>query len=404
MSIDTRCGVASPIPLAKAGFPPGRTPARLALLGLLALFGGSLLSPIQAAITVAKHQWNVPGVFIFTFDDAKPSHLVHAAPLLNQVGLKGSFYLTLIHIGDGAAGSAVVGQPNSSSWSGWKILADSGHEIGSHTLTHPKLTEVSPDQLDKELKESAAIIKEKLGITPITVAYPFNSRNAAVTKKMLETYIAAREFQVGYGAEAGYAATAAAMNKYVDDAIAGNKEQIGMIHGLNEPYAPLDPVPFLEHLKYCRKMVDEKRLWVATLGAWSKYRIGRDSVKITELPASQPRTFEFRATSPLNAALYDFPLTFVYKIPEAKADLVKVMRGTAPLNFRYDGDLLLIEALPGPESIKITWGPQSTGIAFRAPGTSRATGVILDKGWFLVSGQKVAEDRAKPYLGPVLRW
>jgi beta-galactosidase len=364
-------------------------------IGILALSAWAIGSPARAAVTVARHQWNVPGAFVFTFDDALPSHLIHAAPLLNQAGLRGSFYLTVNNVGDGAAGSAVIGRPTSTSWSGWKVVADSGHEIGSHTLTHPRLPGLSTDQASRELKESAARIKEKLGITPVTLAYPFNTRNAAVTKLMLETYLAAREFQVGYGAqgEPGYAATAAAMNKFVDDAIAGNKAQIGMIHGLTEPYAPLDPAAFLEHLKYCRQLVDGKRLWVPTFGAYSKYRIGRDSVRITELPGTQPRTVEFRAQSPLNPLVYDFPLTFVYKIPEAKADSVKVLRGNAPVNFRYDGDLVLIEALPGPESIKITWKAQSTGIRIGDPGIVRAKRLKTARGGFLVSGRKVAKDK-----------
>ncbi|MEO7888456.1 MAG: polysaccharide deacetylase family protein [Vicinamibacterales bacterium] len=357
MSIDSRSGIASPNPHAKARFPPGRTLAHFALFGLLAFSAGAVRSPVQAAVTVAKHQWNVPGAFVFTFDDALPSHLIYAAPLLNQVGLKGSFYLTVMKVGDGPPDSAAIGQPTSTSWSGWKVLADSGHEIGSHTMTHPRLTGLSAEQVSKELQESAAKIKEKLGITPVTLAYPFNAKNPAVTALMRETYIAAREFQVGYGAEGGpdFAVTAAAMNKFVDDAIAGNKLQIGMIHGLTEPYAPTDPVAFLEHLKYCRQLVDQKQLWVPTFAAYSKYTIGRDSVRITELPSARPRTLEFRAESPLDPRLYDVPLTFMYKIPGAKADSVKVVRGNAPVNFRYDGDLVLVEALPGPEPIKITW-------------------------------------------------
>ncbi|GEM_PF-4054348 len=357
-----------------------------------------VIAPASGAdVTVAKFRLNVPGAFCFTFDDALPTQLIYAAPYLDQVGLKGSFYLITNNVVDGAAGSPAIGK--ATTWADWKVVADSGHEIGSHTLTHRDLTTLTADVVAKELTESGAKIKEKLGITPVTLAYPYNARNAAVTKAMLQTYIAARESQVGYGSEPGMANTVAAMNKFLDDAIAGKKVQIGMIHGLTEPYSPTDPAMFLEHLKYCRKLVDDKRLWVPTFGTYSRYRIEKDSVRIVNLPSTLPHTIEFRAESPLDSAVFNVPLTFLYKIPDLPADSVKVMRANAPVPFQFNGELVLIEALPGPAAITISWNASSDGIRAILPGTGRKDGKAPGD-LRLINGQREPMKKGLP-TGPL---
>jgi peptidoglycan/xylan/chitin deacetylase (PgdA/CDA1 family) len=78
----------------------------------------------------AEAQFNQPWrgkkcAVVLTYDDAINQHLDNAAPLLDSLGLKASFYVT-------AFSQSVQTRLND-----WKKLATSGHELGNHTLFHP---------------------------------------------------------------------------------------------------------------------------------------------------------------------------------------------------------------------------------------------------------------------------
>ncbi len=60
------------------------------------------------------------------FDDGRQSHFSLGLPSLNARGIKGTFFLTI----DGV----MTVFP---SWSSWNIAAGQGHEIASHTISHP---------------------------------------------------------------------------------------------------------------------------------------------------------------------------------------------------------------------------------------------------------------------------
>lgn len=326
-------------------------------------------APAGAQATVARFHGDYPGAFSFTFDDAMPTQLIYAGPYLDQVGLKGTFFLITDIIADGEAGSPAIGKPTV--WADWKALADGGHEIGSHTLTHPELTTLPLEAAVRQMTECAARIQEKLGITPVTFAYPFHSRNAALDKAALRTYIAVREAQVGYGDRPGMANTAEAMNRYADAAVYQGNLRVGMVHGLTEPYASMDPAEFLEHLKYCRKLMDDRKLWVATFGAVSKYRIQRDSVRLTTVYHPSGGSVEITAATSLDPKVFDQPLTFI--IPYSggmPADARATRAGSAdPLPLVVEPGRFLVQAVPGPGAITVTWTPSA------APGNPMKKGL-----------------------------
>lgn len=55
-----------------------------------------------------------------------------------------------------------------------------GIEAGSHTLTHPNLTALPAQRLDKELAGSRAALADAFGAEPPLVSYPYGLTNAAV--------------------------------------------------------------------------------------------------------------------------------------------------------------------------------------------------------------------------------
>ena len=100
-------------------------------------------------------------VAAITFDDGIASAVEHGLPVLDDFGAPGTMFLTVEMLGWGgrldAAGAA--------------RLAERGWEIGSHTLTHPVLTNVDDGTLEGELRESKRQLESLVG--PCTaVSYP----------------------------------------------------------------------------------------------------------------------------------------------------------------------------------------------------------------------------------------
>jgi peptidoglycan-N-acetylglucosamine deacetylase len=58
-----------------------------------------------------------------------------------------------------------------------KQVADLGHEIGNHTFTHPKLSELSIQDCSKEIEETEKLIEEMAGRKPVVFRPPYLDYN-----------------------------------------------------------------------------------------------------------------------------------------------------------------------------------------------------------------------------------
>src|SRR5437016_10692690 len=93
-------------------------------LGMIVCF--VLLGPVSAVDAQTGYWPNgAQGAVSLTFDDAMPSQLERAVPVLDRWGFKASFYLTPSY--------ALDWETNKSRW---RQLAIDGHEIGNHTDRH----------------------------------------------------------------------------------------------------------------------------------------------------------------------------------------------------------------------------------------------------------------------------
>ena len=84
------------------------------------------------------------------------------------------------------------------SWDEVREMHQNGIEFGSHTLTHPVLSQVSEEKLRFELVESKRKIEEEIGDKVITVSYPFGGKNALDEKVKQVAKDAGYEFGVSY--------------------------------------------------------------------------------------------------------------------------------------------------------------------------------------------------------------
>ncbi|WP_425309555.1 polysaccharide deacetylase family protein [Ammonicoccus fulvus] len=61
-----------------------------------------------------------------------------------------------------------------------KQIASAGHEVGSHSFSHPNLVSINGDRLTKELSGNADVMEHAYGRRPLIMRPPYGSHNARV--------------------------------------------------------------------------------------------------------------------------------------------------------------------------------------------------------------------------------
>jgi peptidoglycan/xylan/chitin deacetylase (PgdA/CDA1 family) len=125
-----------------------------------------------------------------TFDDAYRSVLTLGAPILARLGWPATVYVPTDHAGaerpmswpgiDQWLGGEFEHELVAMSWAELRGLAAEGWEIGSHTCSHPHLTELDDAALAHELRRSLEICEERLERPCESIAYPYGDHDARV--------------------------------------------------------------------------------------------------------------------------------------------------------------------------------------------------------------------------------
>ena len=126
---------------------------------------------------------------VATFDDAYRSVLTLAAPVLERLGVPGTVFVPTDWAGRGEpmrwpgidewVGGEHEHELLPMSWDELGELAARGWEVGSHTRSHPRLTELGDERLRDELLASREECAARLG-SCATIAYPYGDQDARV--------------------------------------------------------------------------------------------------------------------------------------------------------------------------------------------------------------------------------
>lgn len=118
-----------------------------------------------------------PRTVAVTFDDCYQDNL-HAAHVLAEYGLPATFFIPTAFVGTDYAFSWDRHLPRlpNLNWSDLRAMIRLGHEIGSHTVTHPNMGLVSRDEAERELVESKRTLEERVEQPCRLFAYPFGGK------------------------------------------------------------------------------------------------------------------------------------------------------------------------------------------------------------------------------------
>jgi peptidoglycan/xylan/chitin deacetylase (PgdA/CDA1 family) len=243
------------------------------------------------------------------FDDNSSNQFEIAEPMMNARGIRGTFF--------------VVPDWSLTVWDSIQSASRHGHEIGSHTMTHPNMSALGDSDLaaaEKELRDSRDTIEHRLpGTKCLTFAWPFNRYSPKVEKIAAKYYISARQgegtFEVSspndfYAIRSiPFTDTADQMNRFLDDAIRKKRWFIELLHRVHpDPYTLTytNDDSLRIHLDYLVAKRDSA--WIAPYGEVIRYIKERDSSSFV-LKEDNDSSMVFALTNDLDSSIYNLPLS-----------------------------------------------------------------------------------------------
>lgn len=119
-----------------------------------------------------------------TFDDGYRDNYERALPVLERLGLSASFFPATGFLGRSFRSWAAEHPMMTAEQV--RRLAELGHEVGAHGVTHRKLTQLPRDVVRRELVDAKALLEDLTGRPVETVAYPKGAHDDAVKRAVVD--------------------------------------------------------------------------------------------------------------------------------------------------------------------------------------------------------------------------
>lgn len=124
---------------------------------------GPLVSWDEALAIVEGRRELTGPVFCLSFDDGHPTWRDVVLPILHDLGVTATFFLT----------SGTIRQDGGLAWQDCRDMAAAGFSFGSHTITHRRLSDLDSGSAAREIFGSKAEIEDRLGIAVRDFAAPY---------------------------------------------------------------------------------------------------------------------------------------------------------------------------------------------------------------------------------------
>jgi peptidoglycan/xylan/chitin deacetylase (PgdA/CDA1 family) len=274
-------------------------------------------------------------------------------------------------------------QPDSDdiTWNEIQSIAREGHEFGSHTISHPRLSVLDEKNMLRELEKSREDILNFLGESHVFSAEcPYGTEDERVMKYAHEIYPALRnrmpadyltELNRGSRDQPGSfrteyvqwqrgplsATPMELMKSWVDTCLV--KDNIWLVlvfHGVEGiGWESKTRGELSEYFHYIKDHEDQ--LWVATFRDVTKYMRERMAAKMEVI--TEKEDLRINLTHSLDPDLYDYPLSLKTYIPDSWIQVRGEQNGNELSVQRMEdenGTYLLYEAIPNGGEIMISGG------------------------------------------------
>ena len=114
---------------------------------------------------------------VLTFDDGFQDFSTVAASHIARRKLPATVFV----ITDRAYGRLPPNGESFLSWPEIQALAASGTQVGSHTCSHPRLTDLPPDEIRRELADARTAILSHVGQEGVPLSYPYGQTSEAIS-------------------------------------------------------------------------------------------------------------------------------------------------------------------------------------------------------------------------------
>lgn len=122
--------------------------------------------------------------FVLTFDDGYQDVHSRDCPILERFGFTATVFLVAGRMG---ASSNWAGQDGARSglllsWAEARDLARRGFVLGSHTLSHPRLSLLDDRSAFEEIRNSRMLLEDRLGMPVDFFSYPYSDSDARIER------------------------------------------------------------------------------------------------------------------------------------------------------------------------------------------------------------------------------
>lgn len=131
---------------------------------------------------------------VITFDDGYQNFRSEAWPVLKEFGFCATVFIVTGKMGmtnSWDEGRSDIPSLPLLSWDEAAALSSAGVDFGAHTANHADLSRAAPGEIEAEMVGAKKAVRERLGMEPVTFAYPYGRFTDEAVEAARRNFLAA---------------------------------------------------------------------------------------------------------------------------------------------------------------------------------------------------------------------